>query len=75
MVRKLIYVCAWISAVAVALTAEFLLMQGIPVSQPLSLGKVQAVGGQAYMTQLEPVSRCEGRASRFLIDIVIDARA
>jgi hypothetical protein len=55
--RKLVRPCAWMSAAAVCLMAQFLLMQGIPVAQPLRLGQVQPAGGQAYMVQLEPVSR------------------
>jgi hypothetical protein len=55
--RKLLYLCAWIAAAAACLMAEFLLMQGIPVSQALGLGQVQPAGGQAYVVQLEPVPR------------------
>jgi GDSL-like Lipase/Acylhydrolase family len=57
MARKLLYLCAWMAAAAVYLTAQFLLIQGIPVSQQLGLGQVQPAGGQAYLVQLERVSR------------------
>jgi hypothetical protein len=47
MARKLLYLCVWMAAAALYLTAQVLLIQGIPVLQPVGLGQVQPAGGQA----------------------------
>ena len=54
--RKLT-LCAWGTAAALCMAAQWLLMYGVPVTQPLRLERVQPAGGLAYVVQLDQISR------------------